>query len=289
MEPISQILKFVAFVVVYIPLNLILMIGITFLFRLLNKYLALNFPLWVLGLAAAFLVFVILISFLGLFDSGDYDYYIYTTIVINLVTVGFMVFSNYIFKDTAPVLPFVLGKTQIITIGFFIAILIGVALIPSLNSAGDVYTDYVNEKYTNKVLKIIETNDIEGFKKELETYKFIYKFKPKGKNSDLMEYLVGQNKTDLVDIAYQKLPNLKAYPYNFDIKSPEMIAVLVKNGLTASSILLPLIRANKNDLAKEYVTKYQPVFDSNSDIIIKVLKEKNDSEMLAFLKEEGLK
>lgn len=288
MEAISQGFKFILFIVLYIPLNVILMISITFLFRLINHYFKLNFSLAVLSLASALLVFVILYALISFNKSGEYDYFLYSSIAINFAIVGVIVFSNYIFKNNTPIQPFIFAKPQLIATGIYIGITICFALLPTINTARSVFSDFNDEKYKSKVLEIIQSNDVEGFKKELENPTFLDSFKANYKNISLIEYLVSQDKTMLVDIAYQKKHDLKAYPYNFDIKSPEMVDVLAKNGLEASSIILPLIRANKNDFARYYVNKHKPMFDENSDIIVKVLIQKNDNTMLAFFTKNGL-
>jgi hypothetical protein len=81
---------------------------------------------------------------------------------------------------------------------------------------------------------------------------------------------------------------MKDYPYNFDIKTNEMIDILVKNGLKSSDILLPLIRHNNEFMIEYYVEKHKPVFDSSSDIVEKVLIEKNDTTWLNYLREKGM-
>jgi hypothetical protein len=286
MEAISQTFKFILFVIFYIPLNIVSVIGITFLFRFLDKVLNLHFPLWALCIASAIFVFVFLYAMLYYNNADDYEYYLWTTFFINIASVLFMLFSNYIFKDSASTAAFVFGKTQVIAMAIYTVLLIVIGLIPTFGAAADALTDMNNEKYKANVIEIIETNNVADFEKEIATHNFLEKFKIDDKA--VFEYLVSQNKVELVDLVYQKKPENKDYYYVFDIKSPEMIDVLAKNGLTSSSILLPLIRANKNELAKYYVSKHKPVFDSSSDIVEKVLIEKNDMDMLSFLKENGM-
>jgi hypothetical protein len=59
-------------------------------------------------------------------------------------------------------------------------------------------------------------------------------------------------------------------------------------GLKASDIILPLIRHQKNDFVKYYITHHKPVFDADADLIVKELKKNGDHELLDFLIVNGL-
>lgn len=288
MDIIKGILNLIAFVVFYLPLNFVLMAGLTFVLRLLNKTFLLHFPLWAVCTASAILVWLVMFAFTQSSKNSVPDYFLWASLAINIGILLFIVFSDKVFTSTSDEIAFVWGKPQIIAIGVFALMMLGVGLIPVLNSADDVVEDYLNEKYERQMLEIIETNDIEAFKKKLENPTILDKYKLNHRSIKLIEYLVQENKPDLVDIAYQKAPDMKEYSYNFDIKTNEMVDVLVKNGLTSSDILLPLIRHNNESMVEYYIEKHNPVFDKDSDIVEKVLIQKNDSTMLSFLRHRGM-
>ncbi len=288
MDIIKGILNLIAFVVFYVPVNFVLMAGLTFVLRLLNKTFSLHFPLWALCTSSAILVWLVMFVFTQSSKNSAPEYFLWASLAINIGILLFIVFSNKIFTTNSDELPFVWGKPQMMAIGVFTLMMLSVGLIPMLNSADDVVEDYFNEKYERQMLEIIETNNVEAFKKKLENPTILDKYKLNHGSIKLIEYLVQENKPDLVDIAYQKAPDMKEHSYNFDIKTNEMIDVLVKNGLTSSDILLPLIRHNNESMVEYYIEKHNPVFDKDSDIVEKVLIKKNDSTMLSFLRDRGM-
>lgn len=288
MDIIKGILNLIAFAVFYVPFNFVLMTGLTFLLRLLNKSLALYFPLWAVCTASAILVWLVMFAFTQSSKNSVPDYFLWTSLAINIGVLFFIVFSDKVFTINPGEVAFVWGKPQVITIGVFGFMMLSIGLIPMLNSADDVVEDYLNEKNERQMLEIIKTNNVEAFKKKLENPTILDKYKLNYGSIKLIEYLVQENKPDLVDIAYQKAPDMKEYSYNFDIKTNEMVDVLVKNGLTSSDILLPLIRHNNESMVEYYIEKHNPVFDKDSDIVEKVLIKKNDTTMLSFLRDRGM-
>lgn len=287
-ELIKGIANLIVFVVVYVPLNFVLMAGLTFLLRLLNERFLLYFPLWAVCTASALLVWFLMFAFTQASANAAPEYFLWASLVINLGILLFIVFSNKVFQPNPDLPSFVWGKPQGIAIGLFFLVLLSMGLIPLLSSADNVLVDYRNEKFEKRLLDIIATSDTIAFKKALENPVLLDKYKLKYASISLIEYLVEENKADLVRLCYEKEPALKEYYYDFNIKTQEMIDVLVKSGLKSSDIMLPLIYHNNEFMVTYYVDKHKPVFDSSSDIVAKKLIERGDTTLLKYLVSKGL-
>jgi hypothetical protein len=287
-EIIKGIANLIVFVVVYVPLNFVLMAGLTFLLRLLNQRFLLHFPLWAVCTASALLVWLFMFAFTQASANAAPEYFLWASLVINVGILLFIVFSNKVFQPNPDLPPFVWGKQQALAIGLYILLLLSVGLIPLFNSAEDVLLDYRNEKFQKRLLNIIATSDTAAFKKALENPVLLDKYRLKNESISLIEYLVEENKADLVRLCYEKDPTLKDFSYNFKIKTHEMIDVLVQCGLQSSDILLPLIYHNSEFMVSYYIEKHQPVFDASSDIVFKKLNAKGDTAVLNYLIIKGM-
>lgn len=287
-ELIKGIFNLIAFVVIYVPLNFLLMAGLTFLFRLLNQRFGLHFPLWGVCTASALLVWLLMFAFTQASANAAPEYFLWASLVINVCIWFFIVFSNKVFQANPDIPSFVWGKQQAMAIGVYILLLLSVGLIPLLNSAEDVLVDYRNEKFQKRLLNIIATSDTAAFKKALEHPKLLDRYRLKNESIGVLEYLVEENKVDLVRLCYETDPTQKDFSNNYNIKTHEMIDVLVKCGLQSSDILLPLIYHNNEFMVSYYIEKHRPVFDSSSDIVFKKLTAKGDTTVLNYLISKGM-
>ena len=249
MGSLQQSINFLFLILIYVPINVVLMLLITVLFRFVNALFQLNFPIWVLGLAAAVLVFAMMYAFLDSvnqkrswvsFQGGNYEGFLTTTLIINVLVsanlLWIMVFTELIFKS-GPVLPFVFKSPQIIATSIYAALTLLFAAQPFINVGKGYVADLKSEKYSQKIKTIITNNNVAGFKKELERSLSQHEFKLQGEDRGLLAYLVAENKPELVDMVLKNDKSLLNGHQRWEIKSSVMLDVLVTHGLSPNKII----------------------------------------------------
>ena len=300
MSSLQQSINFFFLILIYAPINVALMLIVTLFFRLTNALFRLNFPLWALALAAAVPVFAMMYAFVDgvnqkrswvSFRGSNYEGFLTTTLIINVVVSlnlwWVMVFTNLIFKNE-PGLPFAFEKPQLIALGIYAALTLLFAIQPFINVGKAQLADFRSEKYSQKIKAIIASNNLEGFKKELENSLSPTEFKFQGEDRGLLAYLVAENKPELVAVLLKNHQSLLDHHRNWDIKSSEMIDVLVANGMNPNKIVEIFTASGQKDLLKVTIEKHQPDFTSEVPYITRNVMDHQDIELLDYLIAKGL-
>ncbi|GAB3699497.1 hypothetical protein GCM10027592_25630 [Spirosoma flavus] len=259
-------------------------------FSLINKLLQLHFPTWALAVGAALLVFVIMTSILTTSKIDHMFFYIITLIINLLFGVLLLTVSgiaNFIFRNTSAV-DFSFGKPQLITLclyGFATAFF---AAIPLLSQGSDYLTYIQNEKQLAKLKKAVDENNIETFTEIRDKNTDLWKTNLPGEERPLIEYLVAQDKTELVHILTKRSQDYFTYSLRWPIKSFAMVDTLITDGMNPNKIIDELSLANRAELIKYVVNKYHPDFTSSVSFITENLLNNNNIVLLDFLLKNGL-
>ena len=257
------------------------------IFSLLNKVLSLNFPTWILAIAAALLVFIFLYAYINSIKySGNPTIYYTTTAIINSIIVVLMLtitgISQLVFRypHTAA---FSFGRPQSIATIIY-CVLIGICIaIPLLRHGSEYISEAKAAKKLKKLQQAIDTNDVAGFEKEYEKNNNPGNIRLNNGFISVFNYLVDEDKKELVQIAIKKEKDFLADSDKWNIKSTDMLQLLVQNGLDINQAIFILVRHQQDSLVKWAVNKYQPTFAENADLIIKDLMQQRNMEMFDFL------
>ncbi|WP_168207901.1 hypothetical protein [Spirosoma sp. KCTC 42546] len=260
------------------------------LFSLINRLLHLHFPIWILAVAAALLVFVIRSTFIST-SSDDPTLYYIMTLVINLLVVSLMVtltgISNLIFSS-GPSIAFSFEKPQLITTIIYVTVTGFFAMQPLISDAKGYIDDSKNEKKLRDLKELIDTNNIEAFTEANDSNVELWKVKLIDEQQSLLEYLVAQDKVDMVNLLTKRHKELFTYTFSWDIKSLAMIQMLIENGMNPDQVIQELTVYNKTELVKIVVEKYHPKFTSSVSYITTNILHFNNDKLLDYLIENGL-
>ncbi|RAI76942.1 hypothetical protein HMF3257_27170 [Spirosoma telluris] len=259
-------------------------------FSLTNRLLHLHFPIWVLAIAAAILVFVIMSTFLSN-SSNDPTLYYIMTVVINVIVVLLMItltgISNFIFSAHFST-PFAFGKPQLITTIIYAIITVFFAVQPLISDAKGYIGDIQSEKKLRTIKEIIDTGNIDDFIEVSDSNFELWKVRLINEQRSLLEYVVAQDKVAMAHVLLNGHKDLFKYTFSWDIKSQSMVEMLIEDGMSPDQAIQALTAYNKTELVKIVVEKYHPKFSSSVSYITKnVMHYKND-ELLNYLVEKGL-
>jgi hypothetical protein len=296
---LQQTINFVFFILIYVPFNVVFVLVTALLLRFLNRILHLHFPVWVLGLAAGLFVMAVMYAWLDStsrkdgwinFQQDD-SWFLYATLIINTVVIlivfGLVSFTGLIIRSV-PAESFIFGRPQQIASGVYVAMLLLVGLQPLFAEGNDYLTDVRADAYRQKIKKLIDANDGQAFAKELDEVPGIWEVQLPGDDRDLIDYLIAENKPELVGIALRKKKSLLDATYRWDVKSVEMVDTLIRNGLNPNDLIQILTRNDQRDLVKTAVDQYHPTFDSEVVFITMNVVEKNDAGVMDYLIANGL-
>jgi hypothetical protein len=294
-NPLQDGISFFFLILIYVPFNVFFMVVAAVLFSLINKFFHLHFPTWVVAIAAALLVFVIMFSFLeesmNKNNSGDSTLFYTITLAINLVVVIVMLtfkgINKLIFSYTSSA-DFVFEKPQIITVIIYSITVAFFAAIPLISDGADYINDIQNDRKLSAIREAINTDNIEAFTKiNGETAELWKAVLPDEKNS-LLDYLVAHDKTTFVHILVKDHKELFGYTFEWHIKSPAMVQLLINDGMDINQIIEKLTDHDESELTKTVVEKYHPTFNSSVSFITQNVMRHNNEKLLDYLIKNGL-
>ena len=266
---------------------------------ILNKLFGLNFPTWAVSFAAGIMVFVMLMSLIetSSMKNGNTGLYYSATLVINIIMIIIMLtfsgIGKLIFKKQTAT-EFSFGKSQKIAAVAYCIALGSLAAIPAIANGKEQLKDAISEKNKQHIKEAIDANNKSAFKKALEETSNLAELRLDNYTTQsLFEYLVVQNKYELVDMLIKKDKSALTYSIDWAISSPEMIKVLLDHGMSPVDVVEKLTYKNNTALAKMVVEQYHPKFDSGNNSIVEyisrnVLDYNNNPAMLDYLVEHGL-
>ena len=282
------------FIVLYIPFNIFFMVVAAVLFSVINRFLHLHFPIWVLAIAAALLVFVMMFAFLedsSSKGSDDSALFYGATLIINSLIVVLMLtltgVTKLIFKNPASI-PFTFERPQLITTIIYLLVTIGFALIPVVSAGSNYMDDIQSENQLQALQEMIDTDNVDDFTEANNHIRELWKVKLVNEQQSLVEYLVAQNKTALVHVLTKSNKDLFTYTFKWEIKSPAMVQLLIEDGMNPNQVIKELTAYNKAELVKFTVEKYHPTFTGLVSYIAKNVMQYNNTDLLDYLIKNGL-
>lgn len=265
----------------------------------LNKIFGLHFPTWVIAFAAGVMVFVMLMSLIetSSMKNGNTALYYSATLIINIIMIIIMLtfsgIGKLIFKKQTNT-EFSFGKSQKMAAVAYCIAVGSLAAIPVLANGKEQLKDAISEKNKKHLKEAIDTNNKTAFKEALEENSNLAELRLSNYNTQsLFEYLVVQDKYELVDMLIKKDKTVLTFSIDWAISSPKMIKTLIDNGMTPAVVVEKLTYKNNTALAKMVVEQYHPQFDSANNAIVEyitsnVLDHNNNPAMLDYLVEHGL-
>lgn len=282
------------FIILYIPFNIVFMVVAAILFSVINKMLHLHFPTWVLAIAAALLVFVMMFAFLedsSSKGSDDSALFYSTTLIINSLIVVLMLtltgVNKLIFKNPSSI-PFAFERPQLITTIIYLLITSGFALIPVVSAGSDYLDDMQSENQLLALQEMINTDNVADFTEANENTRELWKVRLVNEQRSLLEYLIAQNKTAMVHVLTKNNKDLFTYTFKWEIKSPAMVQLLIDDGMNPNQVVEALTAYNNAELVKFTVEKYHPTFTSLVSYIVKNVIQNNNMDLLDYLIKNGL-
>ncbi len=287
------------FLLFYIPFNVIIMLAAAFVLGLVNRLFHLNFPTWLIGLAAGLLAGIIVYAVIegSTNKLGASPELLYTTtfiihVLLFLLLLTFSGIGKLIFRN-APAVPFHFEKPQAIAATIYTASILAFALLPLLAKGKAYLQDVADKKYTENLQMIINTNDTTAFKKALDNNYQLADVKLNDYSTQsLFDYLLEHNKTALVKLLVAKNTNLVTYHSELNINSEAMLQVLLEAGLPTVDAIQQLTLKNDTALVKLTVEKFHPQFDTCKDYMVALITRDvlghGNIDLLDYLIEHGL-
>ncbi|QHV95391.1 ankyrin repeat domain-containing protein [Spirosoma endbachense] len=294
-NPLQDGVSFFFLILIYVPFNVFFMVVAAVLFSLINKLFHLHFPTWIVAVAAALLVFVFMFSFLeeslNRSNSGDSTLFYAITLVINLVVVIIMLtatgINKLIFSDAAST-DFVFEKPQIITAIIYSITVAFFAAIPLISDGADYVNDIQNDRKLAAIREAITTDDSKAFTKINDETTELWKVVLPDEKNSLLDYLVAGDKIALVHILVKDHKELFGYTFEWHIKSPAMVQLLINDGMGINQIVEKLTKHDEAELVKTIVEKYHPTFNSSVSFITQNIMHHNNEKLLDYLIKNGL-
>jgi hypothetical protein len=299
MENLQGPINFLFFLFIYVPINIVLMLFAAIIFNVVNKVFNLNFPSWALASGAGLLVFLCMFAMLdGIANKGGWvslndgsaGFY-FGTFVINIVVVTLMLtmsgVKNLVFKNAATP-TFAFAKPQIIATVVYGVLAVFLAITPLIRQGNKYISEVQNTAMLQALKKNIELNNVAAFEQAAEKNYTLWNLKLEGEQRPLFDYLVSNDKPDLVHVLLRQDKNLFGYTFDFDVQSNEMMDMLIADGMNPVQAVEIATKNGRATLVKAVVEKHQPVFDTLVSFICYNLVRQNDVGLLDYLIEKGL-
>ncbi|GAB2579190.1 hypothetical protein [Spirosoma areae] len=287
------------FLIIYVPCNVFFMVVVAVLFSVINKVLHLNFPIWILAVAAALLIFVMMATFINgssgkvtLGNTVNSTLFYSTTLIINLLVVVLMLTLTGINKlifSTPSSTPFAFEKPQLITTSIYLLITGIFAILPLISAGSDYMDETKKEELEATLKKAMTASTVDEFNDVYDGNSDLLFEKLPGEENSLLDSLVAQDKLAIVRTLADDNEGIAYYSDRLNIKSQAMLQLLLTNGLNPTRAVERLTAYNRTELVKFVVGNYRPKFDFTVSYITQHLMQYKNIDLLDYLIKNGLR
>lgn len=303
--PLQDSVNFFFTLLVYVPVNLIAMAMVWGIMALLNQVLRLRFSAITLSAAAGLLVFAMMSAWLDevnsnrgwvSFREAPTDQYLVTLVLagINVVLAALLSGVVWFFrrgKGAPPPLPVEpqAGKLRFILAGIWLALTLAFGSLPFLRQGGEMIADAQNEARLRKLADVVARNDIPAFQKALDEDGRLWDRRLLGAPDEpLFDELIRQDKVELAAVLLQENKLLFDYSFDWEIRSPAMVDMLVKQGMNRDRLTLELVETKDATLLQHMLERHRPLFFKWVDTMILVVMRDQNEAALELLVKHGI-